>query len=451
MQYKYSLQAIHAATLDRAWSDMEQGALPLLSALTAATQQDSFQRKSPGESLVDDLAELAWSHPPVSGSVMFIQGQFGYDLTPVMDESTKSDFPEHMIGGWTPVAQPRPTYSNVQRGHLMLDGNLHFGLIYRLPNYHSSILIHQSISVIDKPVAIAATTLPSIALLTFFWVCILFGISIYLIVARFHDQMDHERDHSSNHILRQVQNLIRTRDAIIFGLAKLAESRDPETGHHLERISVYATMLSTELRRHPKFRNVVTPSFVSLIGISSALHDIGKVGVRDSILLKPGKLSPSEQTQMREHPTIGGNCLRDIEQRLGGSSFLQMAIEITYNHHENWDGKGYPNGISKWEIPLAARIVALVDMYDALSTVRVYKSAMPHEECIALIRKEVGKKLDPELVEIWMTIESRFRTISQRYASGQQEVSSPSLMTIDEHAVAEDALGELELVNTGKS
>ena len=208
--------------------------------------------------------------------------------------------------------------------------------------------------------------------------------------------------------------MLRTRDAVIFGLARLTESRDLETGNHLERISIYSTRLASAARRDPRFYNQITPSFVKLIGISSVLHDIGKVGIRDSILLKPGKLERQERPLMQLHAAIGGKCIREIESRLGKSNFLTMAREIAFNHHERWDGRGYPKGLAGDEIPLAARIVAIADVYDALSTKRVYREALPHEKCVEMIRSQAGRQFDPALVEIFLKVESEFREIAQQ-------------------------------------
>jgi response regulator RpfG family c-di-GMP phosphodiesterase len=238
-----------------------------------------------------------------------------------------------------------------------------------------------------------------------------------MLLARFHDQAEKERARSLAEGMRQRQDLIRTRDAVVFGLAKLADSRDPETGDHLERISVYSTMLATVLRQHPRYNKQVTPAFVRLIGISSALHDIGKVGVEDEILRKPGALTSGERVRMQAHPLIGGDCLREIEQRLGSSNFLQMAREIALAHHERWDGSGYPHGLRGEEIPLAARIVAIADVYDALSSRRVYKDPRAHDECVEIIRNAAGTQFDPDLVDAWLTIAPKFAEVSQRYCA----------------------------------
>jgi len=211
-----------------------------------------------------------------------------------------------------------------------------------------------------------------------------------------------------------MQALVRTRDTIIFGLAKLAESRDPVTGQHLERIALFSTKLAAAMRREKEYRQVVTPSFVHLIGISSALHDIGKVGIEDSILLKPRLLTDAERQRIQEHTLIGSDCLRQMEQRLGASNFLQMANEITLYHHERWDGAGYPHGLAGEDIPLAARIVAIADVYDALASERVYKSAAPHDDCVKFIKENSGTQFDPKLVEVFLKIEAQFFEISER-------------------------------------
>jgi HD-GYP domain-containing protein (c-di-GMP phosphodiesterase class II) len=203
---------------------------------------------------------------------------------------------------------------------------------------------------------------------------------------------------------------------MIFGLAKLTESRDPDTGNHLERIARYSTRLAEALRRRPGYAERISPAFVRLIGISSALHDIGKVGISDSILLKPGTLDPEERSAMERHAVIGGQCLREIELKLGSSNYLEMAREIAFHHHERWDGKGYPDGLQGKEIPLAARIVAIADVYDALSTRRVYKEAFPHQECVEIISEQAGGQFDPALVEVFLRIQEEYEEIALRYA-----------------------------------
>jgi len=259
--------------------------------------------------------------------------------------------------------------------------------------------------------------LTKVGALTLLWTCAMLSIGVYLILARYHDQLTQQRAQKFTGTLRRAQELVRTRDAVIFGLAKLADSRDPETGDHLERISAYSTTLASALRHHPRYGKQVTPTFIRLIGISSALHDIGKVGVADRILLKPGPLSATERKLMQTHCRIGGDCLAEIEQRLGSTNFLQMAREIALHHHERWDGTGYPAGLAGDEIPLSARIVAIADVYDALSSKRVYKERVPHEECAEILRAGAGAHFDPDLIEVWKSIEPKFIEIQAQYAS----------------------------------
>jgi HD-GYP domain-containing protein (c-di-GMP phosphodiesterase class II) len=262
--------------------------------------------------------------------------------------------------------------------------------------------------------------------LGFVWVCGLQSIVAYLLLARLTSEHFQRVQQSEEESLLRAKDLVRTRDAVIFGLAKLAESRDPDTGHHLERIAMYSTRLSAALRRDPRFRGRVNPTFVRTIGISSALHDIGKVGVEDAVLLKPGRLDKDERFRMQLHTTLGGECIRQIEQRLGNSNFLEMAREIAFCHHERWDGAGYPVGLRGEEIPLAARIVAIADVYDALASRRVYKEAYPHEQCVEIIRRESGQQFDPDVVDVFLAISDQFREIAQRFMEPQTDFVSPT-------------------------
>ncbi len=257
--------------------------------------------------------------------------------------------------------------------------------------------------------------------LSFLWICGLQCVTAWLLLHRVNGQQCKKEQQSHEETLLTAKELVRTRDAVIFGLAKLAESRDPDTGHHLERIALYATRLASALRRHPKYRTLVSLNFIRMIGISSALHDIGKVGVEDSILLKPGKLTDVERFRIQIHTTLGGDCIRQIEKRLGNSNFLQMAREIAFFHHERWDGEGYPHRLSGEDIPLSARIVAIADTYDAMAVKRVYKEAYPHEVCVDRIRREAGQQFDPALVEVFLGIEQQFRDIAHSCSQGQAE------------------------------
>ncbi len=250
--------------------------------------------------------------------------------------------------------------------------------------------------------------------ITFLWTCVLQAATSFLIVSYFKQRQSRDQPHPEAEALKQARALLRTQETVIFGLAKLSDSRDADTGSHLDRISHYSSALAAALRQTPEFRDQITPGFAQLIAISSALHDIGKVGLEDSILLKPGPLTNEERTRMQDHTRIGEQCLKEIERRLGSSNFLQMAREISSAHHERWDGQGYPLGLVGEQIPLSARIVALADVYDALSCKRVYKEALPHEQCVVMIAEAAGTHFDPCVVKVFLQIQDRFRHIWQQ-------------------------------------
>lgn len=291
-----------------------------------------------------------------------------------------------------------------------------------LPN-DRSLLIYHNDRVLVSDFSDAWQTIPETSLLSFLWIGGLQSMVVVLIGLRIRQIQQRSQQQANQLSQKRLNDLVRTRDAVIFGLAKLAESRDPETGQHLERIAFFSMALSSELRRHPAFSEIITPSFIRNIGISSALHDIGKVGIEDEILLKPGRYTPEEHGRMQAHTIIGGECIRKIEERLGGANFLQMAREIALYHHEHWNGKGYPYGLSGEQIPLEARIVAVADVYDALSVKRIYKEALPHEECVAIITEQSGKQFDPIIVSAFLRVEKQFRQIARRFSDRRAETS----------------------------
>ncbi|MCP4596664.1 HD domain-containing phosphohydrolase [Neptuniibacter sp.] len=194
-----------------------------------------------------------------------------------------------------------------------------------------------------------------------------------------------------------VENLVIS---AVSGLSKLAESRDPETGDHLTRMSLYSMILTEELEKSGPYQHLIDSRYVRDILRFSPMHDIGKVGIADSILLKPGRLEQTERTEMELHPTIGGEVLKRCEEQLNasGHSMFKIGIEIAEGHHEKWDGSGYPNGWKAQEIPLSARIVAVADVFDALTSKRPYKEAWPIEKALKMFDEEAGKHFDPEVI-----------------------------------------------------
>ena len=209
-----------------------------------------------------------------------------------------------------------------------------------------------------------------------------------------------------------IYQVKETQAAAIMGFAKLTEFRDHCTGEHLDRIKQYTRILATTLKELPEYVNYITDEYVEDISMSSILHDIGKVGIEDSILLKAGKLSKDEFDVMKKHASMGGDALSVIDKNVGYKSFLTIGKEVASYHHERWDGTGYPDGLKGQNIPLSARIVALADVYDALISERPYKKAFSHEEAVSLITKEKGKQFDPDVVDAFILCMDQFFSIA---------------------------------------
>ncbi|MBS1207797.1 MAG: two-component system response regulator [Proteobacteria bacterium] len=208
----------------------------------------------------------------------------------------------------------------------------------------------------------------------------------------------------------------------IRALAHLAETRDPETGNHILRTQAYVQCLALELRRHPRFAAILTGRYIQLLTLSAPLHDIGKVGIPDAILRKPGRLTPEEWEVMKTHAQLGSEAIEQAEQdAITPVAFLALAKEITHWHHEKWDGSGYPDGLAGDAIPVAARIMALADVFDALISARVYKPAMPYETARDIIVAGRGQHFDPDMVEAFLACFEAFCEIADSYRDGAPE------------------------------
>lgn len=216
-----------------------------------------------------------------------------------------------------------------------------------------------------------------------------------------------------------------SRDLLIFSLAKLADSRDPETGAHLERIREYCRILGEGLSHSRKFRDLLDGEYIQLLYLTSPLHDIGKVGIPDHVLLKPGRLNHDEFEIMKHHCVIGANTLEMAVSAHPEAQFLTMARDIALTHHERFDGRGYPQGIEGESIPLCGRIAALADVYDALTTKRVYKPKFSHEAARAIIVEGRGTQFDPDVVDSFLRHESDFVMIGHRLGTDDSPVSLP--------------------------
>lgn len=212
---------------------------------------------------------------------------------------------------------------------------------------------------------------------------------------------------------------LETRDVAIFAMAKLAESRDPETGAHLERVRSYSRVLAQHLAGAEKFRDEITPEYARLIYQTSPLHDIGKVGIPDCVLLKPGRLSDREFEIMKTHAELGAQTLDAALRQFPGVQFLQMGRDIAATHHERFDGTGYPNKLAGEQIPLCGRIVALADVYDALTSKRVYKASMAGDVAKGIIVGDSGTHFDPAIVDAFLQNEDRFDAIRTKFADSK--------------------------------
>jgi PAS domain S-box-containing protein len=215
-------------------------------------------------------------------------------------------------------------------------------------------------------------------------------------------------------LLMSYKRIQRIQRSSIFALAKLAELRDDETGQHLKRMQAYCEILSSRLRLFTKYSEVMTEQFIDDLIQSSLLHDIGKVWLPDSILFKPAKFSSEEYDIMKRHCAYGAQALEEAADETEQDSFLAMGRDIAHYHHERWDGTGYPMGLSGEEIPLSARVVAITDVYDALTTERRYKRAYTHEEACSLIVENKGLQFDPDLVDAFIEVQDEFRKIREQ-------------------------------------
>ncbi|MGB5162688.1 MAG: HD domain-containing phosphohydrolase [Thermoanaerobaculia bacterium] len=225
-------------------------------------------------------------------------------------------------------------------------------------------------------------------------------------------------------VLEQTEEIRETRDIALITLAKLAESRDSTTGLHLERIAAYSRRLAEELR-DGAYAGRLSQEYIEQLAKSSPLHDIGKVGIPDSILCKPGPLSSEEFRFMKTHSTIGGDTLRSVLDQFETHGFLIMAMEIAYSHHERWDGCGYPQGLKGEEVPLAARIVALVDSYDTVTSDRPYKKAVPHREAVQRLAVDRGKHFEPAIVDAFLACHMDFESIREEVSTTRSDLEEP--------------------------
>lgn len=263
--------------------------------------------------------------------------------------------------------------------------------------------------------------------------------NLTLLEARVRASLAQKRAHDESHAYRrrieeynlklesrvreEVRKTTESHASTIFALSELAESRDPETGEHLRRIREYCKALAEGLMILPRYASQMDAEYVIGLYEAAPLHDIGKVGVPDRILLKPGKLTPDEFDIMKTHAKIGADTLRRVEARNPGNQFVRRGIEVAQSHHERWNGSGYPDGISGEAIPLSARILAVADVYDALTSKRPYKDAFPHDQAVDMITGDRGTHFAPDMVDAFHSLKESFRAIRAEFH--EDSVNSP--------------------------
>jgi putative two-component system response regulator len=226
-------------------------------------------------------------------------------------------------------------------------------------------------------------------------------------------------------VTRRTQEMRAIQDVAVLAVASLAETRDNETGNHIRRTQYYVRNLATHLSNHHRFRADLDENTIEMLFKSAPLHDIGKVGIPDRILLKPGRLDLEEMEIMKTHTTLGFESIIQAEQRLGSSvDFLRYAKEIALSHQEKWDGSGYPEGRSGDEIPLSARLMAVADVYDALISRRVYKLPFSQEKSIAIMKEGRGTHFDPDILDAFLANTEEFRSIAERFADHDEEIAA---------------------------
>ena len=216
-------------------------------------------------------------------------------------------------------------------------------------------------------------------------------------------------------VKERTRELAMVQEATIESMSSLTETRDPGTGEHIRRTQNYIRLLAEYLKNQPRYHTSLDDETIDLLCKSAPLHDIGKVGVSDRILLKPGRLTDQEFEEMKQHTIYGRDTILAAERKLGNTSFLRVAREIVYTHHERWDGSGYPEGLKGEQIPVPGRLMALADSYDALTSNRVYKSRIPHEKAVEIIIEEKGSHFDPEVVDAFLEVRENFRQVAVKY------------------------------------
>ncbi len=235
-------------------------------------------------------------------------------------------------------------------------------------------------------------------------------------------KMQQDLDTYNNYLEELVQEKVReiseSQQSTIVAMANLAEHRDEETGQHIKRTQNFCRLLAEHLGTHSDYKDGIDEAFMGSIYQAAPLHDIGKVGIADNILLKPGKLTAEEFEIIKTHTLIGANTLKGVQEEYPNNAFINMGVDIARSHHEKWDGSGYPDGLKGEDVPLCGRIMALADVYDALRSKRPYKPAFSHEKSFGIIMEGAGQHFDPRVVEAFKSLEDEFARIRKQLDDG---------------------------------
>lgn len=252
---------------------------------------------------------------------------------------------------------------------------------------------------------------------------VLARVKTHLTLKTARDFLKDKNEYLETEIRRRMKELTTAQDMTIMAMASLAETRDSDTGNHIRRTQNYVRLLAKKLQNHPRFSHFLTDENIELLYKSAPLHDIGKVGIPDRILLKPGRFTPEEFEIMKTHTTLGKHAIEEAE-KLGDepNTFLSLAGEICLYHQEKWDCSGYPQGIGGDEIPISARLMAIADVYDALICRRVYKDPMPHEKAVQIIKEGWGTHFDPDVTDAFVENAEEFRAIAEHFRDTDKDI-----------------------------
>ncbi len=260
---------------------------------------------------------------------------------------------------------------------------------------------------------------------------VLARVKTHLALKRMQDFLRDQNAYLESEVKKRTQEVVAIQDVTIHAMASMAETRDNETGNHIRRTQHYVKVLAEKLRMHPRFEKFLNnDKTIEMLFKSAPLHDIGKVGIPDAILLKPGRLTTEEFNVMKSHTTLGRDAIVHAEKNLGIEvPFLKYAKEIAYSHQEKWDGSGYPEGLSGDAIPISARLMAVADVYDALVSRRVYKSPMLHDDAVKIMLEGRAQHFDPDMIDAFIACQEQFKMIGEKYADSESDLLKKAQIT----------------------